>query len=118
MNQTELMLQSLKLEMASITKEMQSLRQEIEKKTRIEALPEWVTLEMAVAIKGGPALATYRTKLFLQPCCGRNSKLIGGRKSWARQDIVDWLAITDSDLKDYAGKWNVSIPEVYEKRSA
>jgi hypothetical protein len=118
MNQTELILQGYKLEMATLTQEIQSLRADIEKKSRIDSLPEWVTLEMAVSLKGGPALATYRTKFFLQPCCGRNSKLIGGRKCWSRKDVIDWLSITDAELKNYAHAWNVTIPANYERRSA
>ena len=81
-------------------------------------IPEWVTLEKAAALKGGPALATYKCKKFLQPCCGLNSKTIGGRKCWHRDQILKWLSIDDSTLKAYAQEWKVQIPENYELRSA
>jgi hypothetical protein len=118
MNESELILQGYKLELAALTREIQSLRFDIEKKSRTDALPEWVTLEIAVSMKGGAALATYRTKLFLQPCCGRNYKLVGGRKCWKREDVINWIEITDNELKNYARNWKVTIPENYEKRSA
>jgi hypothetical protein len=76
-----------------------------------------VDLRRAVELKGGAAYETYRTKIFLQPCCGRNSKLIGGRKCWPREEVIQWLGITDSGLLEYAGKYKVSIPENYAKRS-
>jgi len=81
-------------------------------------LPEWITLEKAASLKGGPALATYKTKLFLQPCCGRNSKSVGGRKCWHRDEIARWLGIDDSALVAYAGEWKVKLPDNYQGRSA
>ena len=67
-----------------------------------ETLPEWVTLELAVEKKGGGSLSTYKTRLYLQPCCGRNSKRIAGRKCWKREDVLAWIEITDELLPEYA----------------
>jgi hypothetical protein len=114
----ELILQGYNVALGTLTQTIQSLRIDIEKKSRTENLPDWITLDIAVSLKGGPAYETYRTKLFLQPCCGRNSKSVGGRKCWRREDVIDWLTITDSELKRYAEKWKVSLPENYERRSA
>lgn len=75
-----------------------------------EILPEWVTLELAVEKKGGGSLATYRTRYYLQPCCGRNFKRIAGRKCWKREDVLTWIQITDELLPEYAQKWGVSLP--------
>jgi hypothetical protein len=69
------------------------------------------------AIEGGASLNFYRQKLFLQPCCGLNYKMIGGRRCWKKEDVVAWLSITDEDLKEYAEKRRVEIPGVYQKRS-
>jgi hypothetical protein len=113
-----LILQGLKLEIATLTQEIQKLRVNTEVKPRYETAPEWLTLQAAVAMKGGAAIATYQTKLFLQPCCGRNYKLIGGRKCWRREEVVRWIGITDADLKTYASEWKVNIPKNYERRSA
>jgi hypothetical protein len=114
----EMVLQGYSIAISTLTKEIQALRIDIQKQKRIDNLPDWITLEAAVSLKGGPTYQTYRTKLFLQPCCGRNYQSVGGRKCWKREDVLDWLAITDSGLKAYAQKWNVSIPENYERRSA
>ncbi|MDY3754614.1 MAG: hypothetical protein SOZ84_01205 [Treponema sp.] len=75
-----------------------------------ETLPEWVTLELAVEKKGGGSLSTYKTRLYLQPCCGRNSKRIAGRKCWKREDVLTWIEITDELLPEYAQKWGVTLP--------
>jgi hypothetical protein len=114
----ELILQGYSISISTLTQEIQALRIDIQKQKRIDNLPDWINLETAASLKGGPVLQTYRTKLFLQPCCGRNYKSVGGRKCWRREDVIDWLPITDAALKAYAAKWNVSIPENYERRSA
>lgn len=80
-------------------------------------IPEWVTLENACKLKGGGALQTYKTKLFLQPCCGTNYSYVCGRKSWNKQDVIEWLSITDSHLKTYAERYGVTIPASYAARS-
>ncbi len=112
-----LILQGLKLEIATMTAEIQKLAVKTSSPSCPSPLPEWINLETAVSMKGGAAFATYRTKLFLQPCCGLNFKLIGGRKCWRREDVIRWVSITDADLKAYAEEWKVSIPKEYEKRS-
>jgi hypothetical protein len=120
MNTTELemILQGYSIAISTLTQEIQALRIDIQKQKRIDNLSDWINLETAVSLKGGPAYQTYRTKLFLQPCCGRNYQSVGGRKCWRREDVLDWLVITDSGLKAYAEKWKVPIPENYERRSA
>jgi hypothetical protein len=113
----ELILNGYRLEFAAITQEMKRLRADLADRQKADTLPEWINLRQAVELKGGPAYETYHTKLFLQPCCGRNSKLIGGRKCWPKNEVLDWLGITDSGLKEYAGKYKVSIPENYARRT-
>jgi hypothetical protein len=61
-----LVMQGVKIEMASLVFEIQKLRAEIERKEHLKDIPEWLTLEMAAGLKGGAALDTYKTKLFLQ----------------------------------------------------
>jgi len=119
MKETEnLILQGLKLELATLTAEVQKIAAKIVAPAVTVTMPEWVNLETAVKLKGGGALSTYQTRIFLQPCCGLNCRLIGGRKCWRREDVIHWLTITDADLKAYAAKWKVNIPENYKKRSA
>lgn len=112
-----LTLMGLKLSIDSLALEIARQRKEAEIKSRYEALPEWITLEQAVKLKGGGALNTYRQKLFLQPCCGSKYRLVSGRRCWRREDIIEWLNVTDEGLKDYAKRFCVSLPKPYEKRS-
>ena len=112
-----LILQGLKIEIAALTQTIQELRL-ITETPRQETPSEWITLEVAAKMKGGAALATYQSKLFLQPCCGLNFQVIGGRKCWRREEVIRWIGITDADLKKYAAEWRVKIPKNYERRSA
>ena len=135
MNESEnLILQGLQIGLDRLAFEIAKQRQEAESRGRFAELPEWLDLEQAVALKrglcatkkrggddlvmGGASLTTYRQKLFLQPCCGMNYKMIGGRRCWKKEDVIVWLAITDEDLKAYAEKHRVKLPDVYIKRSA
>jgi hypothetical protein len=141
MNEAEnLILQGLQLSLDRLTLEIAKQRQEAQSRGRYDSLPEWIDLEQAVALKrgictekkraengktrdegaaaGGASLTTYRQKLFLQPCCGRNYKMVGGRRCWKREDVVAWLAITDGDLKSYAEKNHTELPIIYMNRAA
>jgi hypothetical protein len=133
MNETEnLILQGLQLGIDRLALEIAKQRQEAESRGRFADLPEWIDLEQAVALKrglcpqkkrgtdepiiGGASLTTYRQKNFLQPCCGLNWKMVGGRRCWKKEDVIVWLSITDEELKDYAEKRGVKLSAVYEKR--
>jgi len=117
MNSEEAMIiQGVKLEIATLTAEIQKLSARTSAPAA-ENIPEWVNLETAVKLKGGGALSTYQTRIFLQPCCGLNYKLIAGRKCWRRGDVIRWLGITDGDLKAYGDEWKVEIPANYKQRS-
>ena len=118
MKETEsLILQGIKLEIATLTAEMQKLETKITAPPSVEPMPEWVNLETAAKLKGGGLLSSYKVLLFLQPCCGRNSQRVGGRKCWKKEEVIRWIKITDSQLKDYAKEWNVEIPQNYKERS-
>ena len=112
-----LVLQGLKLEIANLAHQIAGQRMEDAEAARYRDIPEWVTLEQAAALKGGPALTTYRQKTFLQPCCGRDFRIVGGRHCWPRDEVIKWLGITDAELKRYAEERSVKLPETYEKRS-
>jgi hypothetical protein len=135
MNETEnLILQGLQIGLDRLALEISKQRQEAESRGRFAELPEWLDLEQAVALKrglcamkkrggdepveGGASLTTYRQKLFLQPCCGQNYKMVSGRRCWNKEDVIVWLAITDEGLKPYAEKYKVKLPDVYKRRSA
>ena len=112
-----LILQGLKLEIANLALQIAGQWRAEAEAARYRGLPEWVTLEQAAALKGGPALTTYRQKPFLQPCCGRNYHIVGGRHCWQRDEVIRWLGITDAELKKYADERKVKLPETYQKRS-
>jgi hypothetical protein len=112
-----LALDGLRLAVDKLAYEVSLQRQNETAASKYGGLPEWINLEQAAALKGGPALVTYRQKLFLQPCCGLNWKLVGGRRCWKKKDVIEWLGVTDASLKQYAGERNVRLPELYERRS-
>jgi hypothetical protein len=119
-----LILQELKLEIGKLAYEISRQQRETGQCGRYDGFPEWLDLEQAVALKrgikveeaGGASLATYRQKLFLQPCCGRDYRLVGGRKCWRKADVIEWLGVTDEILAEYAKKWQVELPDVYKRR--
>jgi hypothetical protein len=116
--EVELMLQGHQIELSKITLALNELKETVNKKSKYDDLPAWVNLDLATQLKGGCSPDWIKNNLCLQPCCGTNYKLIGGRKCWRLEDVLDWLEIADSDLKKYAEKWKVKIPEKYLKRSA
>jgi hypothetical protein len=118
MNNLELILQGFTLELSKITLALNELKAETIRKSKYDNLPEWVNVDLATKLKGGCSPDWIKNTLCLQPCCGTNYKLIGGRKCWRLSDVLDWLEISDSDLKRYAEKWKVSLPLKYERRSA
>jgi hypothetical protein len=135
MNEAEnLVLQGLLLSVDRLGLEIAKQRQEAQSRGSYAGLPEWIDLEQAVTLKrgvcavkkrggngepsaGGASLTFYRQKLFLQPCCGRNYRRVGGRRCWKRDDVIKWLAVTDEDLSVYAETRGVKLPKVYEDRA-
>jgi hypothetical protein len=113
-----LTLMGLKISIDNLTLEIAKQRQEAESKSQYEKLPEWITLEQAAELKGGGSLTTYRQKAFLMPCCGKNWKLVSGRRCWKRSDVLEWLAVSDESLKKYAENFEARLPSLYEKRSS
>jgi hypothetical protein len=141
MNESEnLTLQGIQLGLDRLSLEIAKGREEAARRGQYDDLPEWIDLEQAVELKrgicpqkkraesgqsrdkdavvmGGASLMTYRQKLFLQPCCGRNYKMVGGRRCWKKEDVIAWLTITDENLKKYAEKHGGELSEVYQKRA-
>jgi hypothetical protein len=117
-NEINLILQGHQIELSKMTLALNELKETIGKKSEYENIPAWVNIDLATKLKGGCSALYVKNTLCLQPCCGTNSKLIGGRKCWKKDDVIEWLSITDSDLKEYAKKWKTTLPEIYRKRSA
>ncbi|MDR2734283.1 MAG: hypothetical protein LBC99_06500 [Spirochaetota bacterium] len=127
-------IEGLKIFIERLSLEIAKLRLEVHENKRHENLPEWVDLKQAVALKRGllsamsglnndksahlnGAYSTCHARAFLQPCCGRNSKLVGGVKCWKRENVIKWLNVTDSELAEYAKEFYVKIPLMYMQRS-
>ncbi|MGP1427480.1 MAG: hypothetical protein ACTTKB_04595 [Treponema sp.] len=117
MNQNEYEFRVLDLKISQAISLLKENRENAERSDFYKTIPEWVTLEIACKLKGGGAFLTYKTKPFLQPCCGTNFCYVCGRKSWNKQDVIEWLSVTDHSLKIYAQKYGVTIPENYAGRS-
>jgi len=116
--EVELLLQGHQVELSKLTLAFIQLKEAIGKNSKYDNLPEWINLDLATQLKGGCSPMHIKNNLCLQPCCGTNYKLIGGRKCWKKDDVIGWLIIADSDLRQYAEKWRISLPEKYERRSA
>jgi hypothetical protein len=116
-NSENVFLQSLDMKVSQLLLEIRDNQKKEETRMLYGSLPEWVTLQLAARYKGGAAFDTYKTQYWLQPCCGMNSRKLGGRKVWQREDVIEWLQVTDEKLWDYALKTGASIPGKYEKIS-
>ena len=67
-------------------------------------IPEWLTLEQAVKLKGGNSLNTVKCNNWLKPGAGspRFSRICGGRTVYHRDSvIIPWLSVTDENRRDY-----------------
>jgi hypothetical protein len=117
-NMENVFLQSLDMKVSQLLLEIKDTQKQEERKTLYESVPEWVTLQQAAKFKGGAAFDTFKTQYWLQPCCGLKSRKIGGRKVWRREDVLEWLSVTDDQLWEYARKVGASIPNKYEKISS
>jgi hypothetical protein len=113
----DFVLQGLKVEIANLSLEIAKQREEIAVKSAYDRVPAWLTFEQSQKLKGAPAVASMRTRPFLQPCCGKKYRLIGGRKCWRKEDVLEWLGVTDENLKEYAAMYGVELPENYRTRS-
>ena len=125
MNEMEnLYLQGIKIAVDTLTAEIAKQRQDAARRGHYDNLPEWIDLEQAVTLKrgicagkkraekgkkrsadepveGGASMNTFKQKPSLQPCCGLNYKMIGGRRCWKKADVIAWLGVTDDDLEEY-----------------
>jgi hypothetical protein len=115
MNAVEnLFLQSLDLKLSQLIIDINAKIKTEEREKLFRELPEWVNLPLAALKKGAAAFDTYKTQYWLQPCCGLKSKTVGGRKSWHRDDVIEWFSVTDDKLWEYAQKMGASIPIKYK----
>lgn len=115
MNSTDLGLQAVEIKLAQLILTISDSERRKEETSRNRDLPEWITLDHAARLKGGAAFATYETKYWLQPCCGLESKRVGGRKAWKKDAVIEWLGISDDKLPEYASRFGAVIPDKYKE---
>lgn len=77
-------------------------------------IPAYVNLDQAVALKGFVSKQTIITRPWFQPCCGKHWMYLAGRKVWTREQILEWLAVTDETLEEYARKMDVDISPYFK----
>jgi hypothetical protein len=114
--QENLFLQALDMKLTQLIIDINKREEEEERLKKMLALPEWINLNLAVQLKGGAALDTYKTQYWQQPCCGLRSKRVGGRKVWRREDVMEWLAVSDDGLWEYAERIGAKIPDKYRHK--
>jgi len=109
----KMIIQGIELKMSQLLLAVRERDADNERQKLLKEMPEWVTLEQALAYKGGAAKATLYSQAWLQPCCGANSRFVGGRKCWRRNDVLEWLDVTDDTLWQYAQKQKAAVPDKY-----
>ena len=105
----KLNLQSLILELQKQQLQMQQLQAFILQQDFQKQIPEYVSLKEAAKLKGVTSYENLQKKPWHQPCCGTRIVRLNGHRCWKRQDIIEWLAVDDSTLEEYARRMNVDI---------
>lgn len=88
-------------------RDLQELKESVQKLLSMSVshsdIPEWLTLEQAVALKG-MNLNTVKCNAYLRPGAGnpKMQRYCGGRLVFHRDSVVlPWLKITDESLLNY-----------------
>lgn len=68
-------------------------------------IPQWLNDEQCWKLKGGCALNTFRNNRFYQPKGGIPDGMVGGRKVWSKETVIEWLPLTDDQLPEYHHKY-------------
>ena len=105
----KLNLQSLILELQKQQLQMQQLQAFILQQDFQKQIPEYVSLKEAAKLKGVTSYENLQKKPWHQPCCGTRIVRLNGHRCWKRQDVIEWLAVEDSTLEEYARRMKVDI---------
>ena len=105
----KLNIQSLIIEMQKQQVQLQQLQTFILQESFQRQIPEYVSLKEAAQLKGVTSYENLQKKPWHQPCCGTRIVRLSGHRCWKRQDIIEWLAVNDSNLEEYARRMNVDI---------
>lgn len=105
----KLNIQSLILELQKQQLQMQQLQAFILQQDFQKQIPEYVSLKEAAKLKGVTSYENLQKKPWHQPCCGTRIVRLNGHRCWKRQDVIEWLAVDDSTLEEYARRMKVDI---------
>lgn len=105
----KLNIQLLIIEMQKQQVQLQQLQTYILQESFQRQIPEYVSLKEAAQLKGVTSYENLQKKPWHQPCCGTRIVRLNGHRCWKRQDIIEWLAVNDSNLEEYARRMNVDI---------
>ena len=105
----KLNIQSLIIEMQKQQVQLQQLQTFILQESFQRQIPEYVSLKEAAKLKGVTSYENLQKKPWHQPCCGTRIVRLNGHRCWKRQDIIEWLAVNDSNLEEYARRMKVDI---------
>ena len=105
----KLNIKSLIIEMQKQQVQLQQLQTYILQESFQRQIPEYVSLKEAAQLKGVTSYENLQKKPWHQPCCGTRIVRLNGHRCWKRQDIIEWLAVNDSNLEEYARRMNVDI---------
>lgn len=106
-------LERIELQLAELQKELDKQGTLIEELVARQ-IPALCTIEQACKLKGGSDYTSIRRKFWQQPCCGTRFLRCNGRKVWRRQDVLEWLCVTDDTLEEYAQKMGVDISRFFK----
>ena len=108
MNNVDLDVKTVLLQQEREAREIQELKESLNKiltaVVNHNDIPEWLTLEQAVKLKGGNTLNTVKCNVWLRPGAAnpRLHRYCGGRMVYHRDEVVlPWLQVTDENLREY-----------------
>ena len=108
MSNVDLDVRAVMLQQEREARDIQELKESISKilaaLVNHNEIPEWLTLEQAVKLKGGSALNTVKNNIWLRPGAinPQLHRYCGGRLVYNRDEVVlPWLRVTDENLRDY-----------------
>ncbi|MCQ2088166.1 MAG: hypothetical protein MJZ37_08925 [Bacilli bacterium] len=109
----KLELESIELQLQKQDLKMDEIKKLISDSFLYSDIPAFCNLQTAAEKKGIKASNLYK-RHWQQPCCGKNYKRLNGIRVWARNEIIEWLSISDDDLENYAKKYGVDISKFFK----
>lgn len=121
----KLQLDTIELLLQRMTKTMEKVNQLDFKTELISRIPALCNTADLGKIKG-VNVGQMQRRPYLLPVCGKQAESPddhgwfknGGKRVWKREDVIEWLNVTDMDLEDYAAKYGVDISRWFRNGKA